>query len=66
MFLITDPTEEANISVWIYKKKKSILLFAKEKLVSHFSFKELRHALEGNKGSDLEEPSEAPIKIPSL
>jgi hypothetical protein len=39
MFLITDPAEEAHISVWIYKKKNSILLFSKEKLVSHFSFR---------------------------
>ena len=39
MFLITDPTEEAHLSVWIYKKKNRILLFAKEKLVSHFSCK---------------------------
>ncbi len=46
MFLISDPIEGANISVWIYKKRKSILLFTKEKLVSHFSLKELRRALE--------------------
>jgi hypothetical protein len=39
VFLITEPAEEAHISVWIYKKKNSILLFAKEKLVSHFSFR---------------------------
>jgi hypothetical protein len=36
-FLITDPAEEAHLSVWIYRRKNSILLFAKEKLVSHFS-----------------------------
>ena len=46
MFLITDPAEEAHISVWIYKKKNSILLFTKEKLVSHFSFRKFRHELE--------------------
>ena len=46
MFLITDPTEEAHISVWIYKKKNSILLFAKEKLVSHFSFRRFKDELE--------------------
>ena len=46
MFLITDPTEEAHISVWIYKKKNSILLFTKEKLVSHFSFRRFRYELE--------------------
>jgi hypothetical protein len=46
MFLITDPAEEAHISVWIYKKKNSILLFAKEKLVSHFSFRRFEHELE--------------------
>jgi len=46
MFLITDPAEEAHISVWVYKKKNSILLFAKEKLVSHFSFERFRYELE--------------------
>ena len=46
VFLITEPAEEAHISVWIYKKKNSILLFAKEKLVSHFSFGRFRHELE--------------------
>jgi hypothetical protein len=46
MFLITDPAEQAHISVWIYKKKNSILLFAKEKLVSHFSFRRFEHELE--------------------
>ena len=46
MFLITDPAEEAHISVWIYKKKNSILLFAKEKLVSHFSFRRFKRELE--------------------
>jgi hypothetical protein len=45
MFLITDPTEQAHISVWIYKKKNSILLFTKEKLVSHFSFKKFGYEL---------------------
>jgi len=46
MFLITDPAEEAHISVWIYKKKNSILLFTKEKLVSHFSFRRFQDKLE--------------------
>ena len=46
MFLISDPTEEAHISVWIYKRKNSILLFTKEKLVSHFSFRRFRYELE--------------------
>jgi len=46
MFLISDPAEEAHISVWIYKKKNSILLFTKEKLVSHFSFRRFRYELE--------------------
>lgn len=46
MFLITDPAEEAQISVWIYKKKNSILLFAREKLVSHFSFRRFKDELE--------------------
>ena len=46
LFLITDPTEKAHLSVWIYKKKNSVLLFAKEKLVSHFSCKKFRSELE--------------------
>ncbi len=46
VFLITEPDEEAHISVWIYKKKNSILLFAKEKLISHFSFKRFERELE--------------------
>jgi len=46
MFLITEPAEEAHISVWIYKKKNSILLFTKEKLVSHFSFRRFQDVLE--------------------
>jgi len=46
MFLITDPAEEAHISVWIYKKKNSILLFTKEKLVSHFSLRRFSQELE--------------------
>ncbi len=46
MFLITDPAEQAHISVWVYKKKNSILLFAKEKLVSHFSFRRFKDEVE--------------------
>ena len=46
MFLITDPAEEAHISVWIYKKKNRILLFTKEKLISHFSLKRFKPDLE--------------------
>jgi hypothetical protein len=42
LFLITEPTKEAHLSVWIYKKKESILLFTKEKLISHFSCKKFR------------------------
>jgi len=40
--LITDPMEEAPLNVWIYEKKDSILLFTKEKLVSHFSCKKFK------------------------
>lgn len=47
LFLITDPAQEAHLSVWIYKKKKSILLFAKEKLVSHFSCHQFRSLFPG-------------------
>lgn len=50
MFLITDPTEEAHLSLWIYKKKNCVLVFANEKLVSHFSCKKLRSELEERRG----------------
>jgi hypothetical protein len=46
MFLVTDPSEAAQLSVWIYEKKNNVLLFTKEKLVSHFSCKEFRQSLE--------------------
>jgi hypothetical protein len=46
MFLIADPAEAAQLSVWIYEKKNSVLLFTKEKLVSHFSCKKFRQRLE--------------------
>jgi hypothetical protein len=46
MFLVTDPAEQAHTSVWIYRKKNSILLFTKEKLVSHFSFNRFRYKLD--------------------
>jgi hypothetical protein len=42
LFLITEPTEEAFLSVWIYKKRDRILFFTKEKLISHFSCKKFR------------------------
>jgi hypothetical protein len=42
LFLITDPVEKTHLSVWIYKKKDSILLFTKEKLISHFSCKKFK------------------------
>jgi hypothetical protein len=42
LFLITDPNEEATLSVWIYKKKENILFFTKERLVSHFSCRKLK------------------------
>ena len=42
LFLITDPTEEAPLNVWVYKKKDSVLFFTKEKLVSHFSSRKFR------------------------
>ena len=42
VFLLTTDTEETPLSVWIYKEKDSVLLFIKEKLVSHFSCKKFR------------------------
>jgi hypothetical protein len=47
MFLITDPAEKAHLSLWIYKRKNSVLLFAKEKLVSHFSCNKFKPFLSG-------------------
>ncbi|HUL31094.1 MAG TPA: hypothetical protein VLZ03_11635 [Thermodesulfobacteriota bacterium] len=46
MFLVTDPDDQAHTSVWIYKKRNSILLFTKEKLVSHFSFNRFKYELD--------------------
>ena len=46
MFLVTDPDDQAYTSVWIYKKRNSILLFTKEKLVSHFSFNRFKYELD--------------------
>jgi len=51
IFLVTDRAEETPVSVWIYKKRKSILLFAKEKLVSHFSCKKLTDSIQRPSGS---------------
>lgn len=42
VFLITEPSQETPISIWIYKKQNRILFFTKERLVSHFSFKKFR------------------------
>jgi len=46
VFLVTDPVDQAHTSVWIYKKRNSILLFTKEKLVSHFTFNKFRCELD--------------------
>ncbi len=51
IFLVTDHIEETPLSVWVYKKKKSILLFAKEKLISHFSCKKLTDLIQRPSGS---------------
>jgi len=42
LFLITEPTEETLLSVWIYKKRDRILLFTKKRLISHFSCKKIK------------------------
>lgn len=60
VFLITDPAEDAHLNVWIYNKKDSILLFTKQKLVSHFSCKRLGLKMDTEKSTtenSLEEPS---------
>lgn len=51
IFLVTEHIEETPLSVWVYKKKKSVLLFAKEKLVSHFSCKKLTDPIQPPSGS---------------
>ena len=51
IFLVTPRVEELPLSVWVYKKKKSVLLFAKEKLVSHFSCKKLTDPIPRPSGS---------------
>ncbi len=42
VFLITEPTQETSLSIWIYKKQNRVLFFTKERLFSHFSFKKFR------------------------
>jgi len=51
IFLVTPRVEETPLSVWVYKKKKSILLFEKEKLISHFSCKKLTDPIQRPSGS---------------
>ncbi len=46
MSLVTDPAEAAQLSVWIYEKKNSALLFVREKLVFHFNCNKFRQSLE--------------------
>jgi hypothetical protein len=59
LFLITDATEDAHLNLWIYNKRDSILLFTKEKLVSHFSFK--RSELKMNpRESTIQPPAKEP------
>ncbi len=45
LFLITDPTEEARHSVWIYKKRDRILFFTKKRLTFHFKWSEFKEIL---------------------
>ena len=51
IFLVTPDVAQTSLSVWVYKKKKSILLFAKEKLVSHFSCNKLSDPIQRSSGT---------------
>jgi len=42
LFLIEDSAEEAQYSVWIYKKRDRILFFTKKKLIAHSRWSEFR------------------------
>lgn len=43
-FLIVNPSEGAQHSVWIYKKKDRILFFTKKRLTSHFKWTEFKES----------------------
>jgi len=42
LFLIVDPDDEADHSVWIYKKMDRILFFTKKRLISHFKWSDFK------------------------
>ena len=46
MFLIVEPGEEAHHSVWIYKKRDTILFFTRKRLALHFKWSEFREKFE--------------------
>jgi len=42
LYLVVDSDDEADYSIWIYKKKDRILFFTKKKLVAHFKWSAFR------------------------
>ena len=49
-FLIVNPSEEAHYSVWIYKKKDSILFFTRNRLTFHFKWSEFKESSKKSSG----------------
>jgi len=60
MFLIVEPGEEAHHSVWIYKKRDTILFFTRKRLALHFKWSEFRGKFQGSP----EEVDSAPPGMP--
>jgi hypothetical protein len=42
LYLVVDSDDEADYSIWIYRKKDRILFFARRKLVAHFKWSAFR------------------------
>jgi hypothetical protein len=42
LLLVADNADEVHHSIWIYKKKDSVLFFTRKRLVSHYKWSEFR------------------------
>ena len=54
-YLVVNSDDEADYSVWIYRKKDRVLFFVRKKLIAHFKwsvFKEGSDSVDGGGGSD--------------
>jgi len=45
LFLVVDPTDDVQHSIWIYKKRDRILFFTKKRLTFHFKWSEFKEIL---------------------